>query len=146
MPTDAQLMGRVRGGDANAFDEIFARHREPVRLYLLRATRDEQAAEDLGQEVFLRVWTKAETFIADAPFNAWLYRIAINLALNHARTVHRRRQQPLEFDDEGIAPGWMADAAALGPQEVAAAHEERAMLRRLIDQLPEGKRAAMKMV
>jgi RNA polymerase sigma-70 factor (ECF subfamily) len=94
MPSDQHLMGRVRERDARAFEALFERYGELIRRHLARITRDDAAAQDLVQEVFLRVWTRAEQWDGRGPFKAWLYRIATNLALNHLRSVRRRREQP----------------------------------------------------
>ena len=76
--------------------------------------------------------------------SGWLARIATNLALNHLRTAHRRREQPLEIpnldDDESFVPGWCMDAAALGPEALCEQAERRAQLSQLVDELSEEKR------
>src|SRR5436190_17619750 len=95
--SDHELMARVRKRDAEAFETLFERYRERVARHLDRTVRDAGAAGDLAQEVFLRVWTRAEQWDGRGSFRAWLFRIATNLALNHLRSVRRRREQPLEI-------------------------------------------------
>jgi RNA polymerase sigma-70 factor (ECF subfamily) len=156
-PSDHDLMGRIQQRDEGAFEVLFARYGERTRRHLVRTVRDPSAAEDLVQEVFLRVWTRAERWdaCADAPkaFRAWLLRIATNLALNHLRSVRRRREQPLEVapdpwaeEDDSSVPGWMIDASALGPQALLELAERRALLGKLIDDLPEDKREVFRLV
>ena len=100
MPSDRELIEQIRERNTDAFDILFERYRHAIHKRLLRIVRDESAAEDLGQEVFLRLWTCAAQWDGRGELGAWLYRIATNLALNHLRTVHRRRQQPLEIPDD----------------------------------------------
>ena len=81
MPSDQNLMERVRERDARAFEVLFARYGELIRRHLARITRNDAAAQDLVQEVFLRVWTRAEQWDGRGPFKAWLYRMGVYLKL-----------------------------------------------------------------
>ncbi len=153
MPSDTELIGRVRQRDAEAFDALLSRHGPAVRRRLLKILRDEEAAEDLQQEIFLRLWTRSEQWDGRGELAAWLGRIATNLAFNHLRTIRRRRQQPLQTpvadsdpDDDLPVPGWMIDASAVPPDEPAQMAEEQEWLARLIDALPEGKRQMVRML
>ena len=91
-PSDQDLMRRVQERDAGAFETLFSRYREPLRRHRARTVRDDAAADDLAQELFLRVWTRAEQWDGRGAFKAWLFRIAANIALNHLRSVRRREQ------------------------------------------------------
>jgi RNA polymerase sigma-70 factor (ECF subfamily) len=151
--SDQDLVHRVLERDGRAFEALFGRYGEMIRRHLARIVRDDAAAQDLVQEVFLRVWTRAEQWDARGSFKAWLYRIATNLALNHLRTVRRRREQPLEtpadWDEEGeesTIQAWMIDASALGPDAIVELAERRESLRRLIGQLPDDKRQVIRLV
>jgi RNA polymerase sigma-70 factor (ECF subfamily) len=88
---DAELMLRVRDGDAASFDALLGRHRSPLVHYLYRMVQNHGAAEDLAQEVFLRVYRSRETYEATAKFRTWLFRIATRTALNWLRTGGRDR-------------------------------------------------------
>jgi RNA polymerase sigma-70 factor (ECF subfamily) len=152
-PSDQDLARRVLERDDRAFEALFERYGEMIRRHLARIVRDDAAAQDLVQEVFLRVWTRAEQWDARGPFKAWLYRIATNLALNHLRTVRRRREQPLEapadWDEEGeesTMPAWVIDASAPRPDAVVELVERRELLRRLVGQLPDDKRQVIRLV
>ncbi|MHC4718304.1 MAG: RNA polymerase sigma factor, partial [Planctomycetota bacterium] len=90
MPADEELMRRIADRDMAAFDAMFARHAEPIRRRLARLIRDRAAVEDLVQEVFLRLWTRADQWDGRGEPAAWLGRIATNLALNHLRSGKRR--------------------------------------------------------
>jgi RNA polymerase sigma-70 factor (ECF subfamily) len=83
--SDLELMLRVRDGDAASFEVLLRRHRVPVVSFFRRMLRDEALAEDLAQEVFLRVYKSRERYQPEARFTTWLYRIATNLALNAIR-------------------------------------------------------------
>ncbi len=151
---DQILVERVLERDARAFETLFDRYGEMIRRHLARITRDDAAAQDLIQEVFFRVWTRAEQWDGRGSFKAWLYRIATNLALNHLRTVRRRREQPLEIeaewdDDDEQAhslPAWIIDTAILGPDVALEQAEQQAQFRRLINALPAAKRSVFRLV
>jgi len=151
-PSDQVLIGRILERDAHAFETLFERYGEMIRRHLACFVRDDAAAQDLVQEVFLRVWTRAEQWNDLGPFKAWLYRIATNLALNHLRSLRRRREQPLNVpddwtDDEEITvPAWMIDASAPGPDTVLELAERRERLWRLVGRLPEEKREVFRLV
>ena len=152
MSSDRDLVDRILERDAHAFETLFDRYGELMRRHLLRMTRDGAAAQDLVQEAFLRVWMRAAQWDGRGSFKAWLYRIATNLALNHLRSLHRRREQPLEpmdeweEDEDNLVPAWMVDASALGPDAAIELAEEREQFRRLLDRLPDEKRDVFRLV
>ena len=149
--SDHELMQRVRDRDAGAFEELFARYNARVGRHLDRMVRDEAAAGDLCQEVFLRLWTHGGQWDGHGTFRAWLFRIATNMALNYLRGKRRRREQPLELppdDGEGESPvpAWMIDGAALGPEGELELAERRNRLIHLVEGLPEEKREVFRLV
>ena len=151
--SDQQLMIQVRAGDTSAFEALCDRYSLPLRRHLLRMLRDADAAEDLLQETLLRVWTHAAQWDGRGAARAWLYRVATNLALNHVRSIRRRRQQPLELppdaaepDQEPEVPSWMIDTVSLGPDAVLELAERHALLRRLLADLPEEKREVLRLI
>ena len=153
MDSDRALVNRIRRRDPHAFDVLMQRYAEQVKAHLRRIVRDEAAADDLAQEVSLRVWERASQWDGRGPFKAWLMRVATNLALNHLRSTRRKREQPLVFEDrsneedeEGLAPGWMIDRSALGPEQTVDLAEQKELLRDLVDALPEEKRQVLQMV
>ncbi len=152
IPSDQDLLERIREQDAYAFKTLFERYEGMIHRHLVRIVHDGPAAQDLLQEVFLRVWTRAEQWNGSGSFKAWLYRIATNLALNHLRSVRRRREQPLDVrdnwdddEDDGV-PAWMMDASVLGPDRAMELTERRQLLRRLVERLPEEKREVFRLV
>ena len=152
--SDQTLIRKIVKRDAAAFETLFARHKVSVRQHILSFVRVESAAEDLVQEVFLRVWTRAEQWNGQGEFKGWLFRIATNLALNHLRTVRRRRQEPLEtppdeFDDEDERPSdpdWLIDTSSHGPEVMVEQTERSQLLWQLVDELPQEKREVLHLI
>lgn len=152
MSSDRALVERALAGDGAAFEALLERYRAPIRRHLLRYTHDDVAAQDLLQETFLRVWTRGDQWDGRGTFRAWLYRVATNLALNHLRTVRRRRETSLEMEGDveteeaDLVPAWMIDDTSLGPQAALEQAEERQQVRRLVAALPDEKRAVFRLV
>jgi RNA polymerase sigma-70 factor (ECF subfamily) len=152
--SDQDLIKRVCERDARAFEVLFERYGEMIRRHLVYTVRDDAAAQDLVQEVFFRVWTRAEQWSGRGAFKAWLYRIATNLALNHLRSVRRKRERPLDLFDEwsddedetGPAPAWLIDTSAIGPDTALEQAERRERVRRLVEKLPQEKREVFRLV
>jgi len=123
--SDAEVMLRVKAGDQPAFDYLVQKYRRPLVSFMYRMARNAAVAEDLAQEVFLRVYRSRESYEASAKFTTWLYRIATNLAVNHARdTRHARPEVVVSLDEHDEATGMTMD---LADGEITA---EQAMLRR----------------
>ena len=154
MLSDQDLIMRMMQRDAHAFEVLFERYEGMMLRHLIRIVGDEAAAQDLVQEVFLRVWIRGEQWNGRGTFRAWLYRIGTNLALNHLRSVRRRREQPLQIrddwdegdEDESPVPAWMIDASALGPDVALELTERRETFRRLVEKLPQEKREVFRLV
>jgi RNA polymerase sigma-70 factor, ECF subfamily len=150
---DRDLVEGVLERDAHAFEALFERYAVPLHWHLVHILHDETAAHDVVQETFLRVWTRADQWQGEGTFKAWLYRIGTNLALNHLRTVQRRRELPLEIppdvDDDDVdnrVPAWMVDAGSLGPEAAVEQAEERARYRQLVGHLSDEKRRVFRLV
>ena len=93
-------MLRVKAGDESAFEYLVQKYRRPMMSFMYRMAHNSAAAEDLAQEVFLRVYRSRESYEASAKFTTWLYRIATNLAVNHARdTRHERPENTVSLDE-----------------------------------------------
>ena len=98
--TDVQLMLGVKAGDESSFELLLARYRTPLIHFLGRMVKDPAMAEDLAQEVFLRVYRARKGYTPSAKFTTWLFRIATNLALNAVRDErHRHRDVSIEQPD-----------------------------------------------
>jgi len=143
---DAELMIRVREGDQACFGLLLQKHRGGLVHFLYRMVQNQGVAEELGQEVFLRVYKSRETYEPTAKFRTWLFRIATHVALNWLRDS-RNRQTPQSIDQRVEEEGPRREIAAAGPtveQELM----NRARLREIrqaVDALPAKQRAAVLM-
>lgn len=102
-PTDTELMARVRDGELDRLSELFERHHRRLYQFFRRLVGDAAAAEDLVQEVFVRLIKYRQSFRADAEFTPWLFTLARNAGVDHFRA--RPRELPHEEDaPEPAAP------------------------------------------
>ena len=102
---DAELMLRVKEGDEDSFRVLLEKFRNPVIHYVYRMVQDRAIAEELAQEVFLRVYRSRQTYEPTARFTTWLFRIATHLALNCLRDGRKERgQHRLDDDRKGEMP------------------------------------------
>jgi RNA polymerase sigma-70 factor (ECF subfamily) len=143
--TDAEVMLRVKAGDDSAFNHLVAKFRRPVVGFLYRMARNHAVAEELAQEVFLRVYRSRKTYRASAKFTTWMYRIASNLAVNYARdTRNRRGEVSLDEPTEGGAAFEVADGELTAEQDLLR-RERRRAIRSHVEALPERQRLAVVM-
>lgn len=98
---DAELMLRVKQGEAAAFEELVNKYRQPILNFVYRTLRDSSEAEDLAQNVFVQVFKSADRYRVEAKFSTWLFTIARNLCLNEIR---RRSRHPAESLDAAENP------------------------------------------
>jgi RNA polymerase sigma-70 factor (ECF subfamily) len=145
LDADAALMLRVRDGDDTSFARLLSRHRTPVVHFLYRMVANRAVAEELAQEVFLRVYRSRERYEPTARFTTWLFRIATRIALNSLRDGKRERGQssldegPLENESRQVAdPAPTAESALLREAKCEA-------VRKAIASLPAKQRAAVVM-
>ena len=145
-PTDAEVMLRVRTGDQQAFDYLVQKYRRPLVSFMYRMARNTAAAEDLAQEVFLRVYRSRESYEASAKFTTWLYRIATNLAVNHARdTRHERPEVTVSLDEPDEESGTTLELpdGNLTAEQVMVRRERMLAIRSKVEALPEQQRLAV---
>ena len=110
--TDAEIMLRAGAGDDLCLEYLIAKYRRPIVYFMYRMVRNQAVAEELAQEVFLRVYRSRESYRAEARFSTWLYRIASNLAVNHARdTKHERTASSVYLDETNEETGTSPDVA-----------------------------------
>src|ERR1019366_4895817 len=100
-----ELMLRVKDGDGASFGVLLEKHRTPVVHFLYRMVQNYAVAEELAQEVFLRVYRSRESYEPSAKFTTWLFRIATHLALNALRDGKNERLEERLDDDSSEAPG-----------------------------------------
>jgi RNA polymerase sigma-70 factor (ECF subfamily) len=147
--SDVQLMLDVKAGDEQSFALLLQRYRTPLVNFLYRMVRGREQAEDLAQEVFLRVYRARKDYVPSAKFTTWLFRIATNLALNSMRDNRCQRMEisidaPVTTDAEDGDERTL-DVAEQNPNIEQHLIEEarRKMIRHAIDKLPEKQRAAV---
>ncbi len=124
---EAQLISRVRNGDAAAERQLYEAHVDPVYRLAFRLTGEDDLAQDYTQETFIRAFDRIEQFRGDASFATWLRSIATSVIFNGLRKVKRFRQREFELDD--------GTHVASGVRSVEPDLKER--LRHAIDALPE---------
>ena len=146
--SDAEIMLRVREGDDAGFNVLIQKYHKPIVHFMFRMVHNQAVAEELAQEVFLRVYRSRQTYRAEARFTTWLYRIATNLGVNHARdTKHERAAQNIYLDqpdpETGTTPD-VADPSATVEQDLVKNERMRA-IRQHVLALPERQRTAVLM-
>jgi len=144
--SDAEVMLRVKAGDDSAFEYLVQKYRRPMLNFMYRMAHNAAVAEDLAQEVFLRVYRSRENYEASAKFTTWLYRIATNLAVNHARdTRHERPEAVVSIDEPDEDTGLTVDVAdtSLSAEENILRRERMAAIRERVQALPERQKTAV---
>lgn len=97
--SDRELMTRYAGGDARAFETLYARHKSPLYRFLRQRCFDPQTADDIFQEVWTKVIRARTQYEPTAKFSTWLYQVARNVYVDHVRHVKRRVQLVTDSDD-----------------------------------------------
>jgi RNA polymerase sigma-70 factor (ECF subfamily) len=146
--TDAEVMLRVKTGDDSAFEYLVQKYRRPMVSFMFRMAHNPTVAEDLAQEVFLRVYRSREKYEASAKFTTWLYRIATNLAVNYARdTRHERPENTVSIDQQDDDTGLTLDVpdTSLSAEEAIIRRERMAAIRQRVQALPERQKMAVLM-
>jgi RNA polymerase sigma-70 factor (ECF subfamily) len=82
------------------FEEVFDTYEKPVYNYVLRMVKNEQLAEDLTQDIFIKIYNNLANFRGDAKLSTWIYKIASNTYLDHFRTATHKREKQTEYLDE----------------------------------------------
>jgi RNA polymerase sigma-70 factor (ECF subfamily) len=142
---DAELMLRVKDGDGASFGVLLEKHRTSVVHFLYRMVQNYAVAEELAQEVFLRVYRSRESYEASAKFTTWLFRIATHLALNALRDgKNERLSERLDDESPDMPARQVSDARPTVEQKMV--HQVRlAEVRRAVATLPRKQRAAVLM-
>ena len=146
--SDAAIMLRVAEGDETSFTYLAQKYHRPMIHFLFRMVGNQAIAEELAQEVFLRVYRARGSYRAEARFTTWLYRIATNLAVNYARdTKNERKAQTVYLDQPDEETGMSPDLADDEPsaEERLLRDERMAAIRLHVMALPERQRMAVLM-
>ncbi len=133
--SDAELIEAVLAGGGLAFETLVERYQDRIFRLLSRFTRDRGEVEDLGQEVFVKVFRKLHTFQQDSAFYTWVYRIAVNTAKDHFSRHSRRRlvlvEDAVELDSGQRDPDYAGSAEPLLEEEL------REVTRQVLETLPD---------
>jgi RNA polymerase sigma-70 factor (ECF subfamily) len=135
---DGADMQRLAGGHDATLNDLMARHARPVFQFLCRMLGNEDDANDLAQETFVRVYNHRASFKPGAKFTTWLYTIAANLARNHHRWLGRHPSVSLDAESEptGQSIGDVLPSSDPPPDSAALATERAAAVRTAVDKLP----------
>jgi RNA polymerase sigma-70 factor (ECF subfamily) len=125
---DGGLIARFKGGDSSAFAELVRKYERSIVALVRRYVTVEEDAKDLAQRTFVRVLERIDSFHARSSFRTWLYRVAINLAVDHARGDDSGSAVPLEDD--------VAFTSSLGTEKLVAAEVWRKVSARLAELPP----------
>lgn len=139
---DCELMLAVKRGDRESFELLHRRHKVNVQRLLNRMTRDAAVAEELSQEVFLRVYQARERYEPTASFNTWLYRIAFNRALNWLRSQRAGRGVTSYDAPDSQLRRTLTDNLPT-PERQSLQREKIDSVRHAIDELPSRQRTAL---
>jgi RNA polymerase sigma-70 factor (ECF subfamily) len=145
---DSAIMLELRAGNMAGFDYLIHKYRKPIVNFMYRMVHNQAVAEELAQEVFLRIYRSRETYRAEARFSTWLYRIATNLGVNYARdTRHERTASTVYLDETDSETGTTPDVADTTPgAEARLLRQERLnAIREHVMALPERQRMAVLM-
>jgi RNA polymerase sigma-70 factor (ECF subfamily) len=140
---DTQLMIRAQADDDSSFCELLERNRNVVVNYLSRMVTNRAIAEELAQDVFVRIYRSRQTYEPTAKFSTWLYRITTNVALNHFRDEKRSQNDvSLDVEDASYARRTALDQTPLIEDRLVR-EVVRTQIRRAVRSLPPKQRAAI---
>ncbi|HEX7321216.1 MAG TPA: sigma-70 family RNA polymerase sigma factor [bacterium] len=135
--TDAQTVKEVMQGDENAFERLVKKYQQPVFNIVYRYVGNYDDAEEVAQEVFMKVWHHAKGFKGKSKFSTWLFRIAVNQCLDH----RHKNKRPVESLDNIIQKEITPES--LKYERNAELESKRKIVRKAIDELPERQRMAL---
>jgi RNA polymerase sigma-70 factor (ECF subfamily) len=141
---DLVWMSRIKAGDTEALRELIETHQHRVIGTVAKMLGDESDAEDIAQQVFVRIWRSAPRYEPTAKFTTWLFKITRNLVFNELR--RRRRHAAFSLDrtvDEDERPIHMPDHGTKAPDTALLDEEMQTAIQAAIDELPEVQRMAI---
>ena len=146
--SDAEIMLRVGADDDAAYEYLVHKFHRAMIAFMYRMCHNQALAEEMAQEVFLRVYRSRKTYAAEAKFTTWLYRIATNLAVNYARDNKVERSgKVVSLDEPDEETGTTLDVAdqSLNAEQQLLRQERLAAIKKHVMALPEKQRAAVLM-
>ena len=142
---DAELMIRVKEGDGASFGLLLEKHRSSVIRFLYRMVQNQAVAEELAQEVFLRVYRSRSTYEPTAKFTTWLFRIATHMALNALRDGKNRRLETRLDEDGAEMPARQISDTRPSAEQAMVREARLEEIRCAVAGLPDKQRAAVLM-
>jgi RNA polymerase sigma-70 factor (ECF subfamily) len=143
--TATLLVSRAKGGDPRAFDELVRRYRKRIFALALHLSGCESDADDITQDVFVRAYSTLDRFEGRSEFFTWVYRLAVNRALDARRTRARRSESSIEQDDPRLERAVQVDAGG-DPRRAAELRQTYTRLLRALDALPAEMRTTVVLV
>ena len=137
--TDHELMRILSTGDEKSFYELVSRYQQNMVDYITRLVGNAARAEELAQDVFIRVFRHRFDYTTDASFATWCYKIATNIARDEYRANSRRITKPLAEHLDAVA------SPEKGPEEMASSKEDAARVSSILEQMPEHLREVLVM-
>jgi RNA polymerase sigma-70 factor (ECF subfamily) len=133
--SDNELLTLVAAGDQPAFEQLVLRHQGKVFHLAYRFTSNRQDAEDLAQEVFIKIWKFARTFKGQSAFSTWLYRLAVNTCLNY------RQKKKIETEPLPLLGDFAAETSVAGAEIIT--RERESLLNKALNELPVRQKMAL---
>jgi RNA polymerase sigma-70 factor (ECF subfamily) len=133
--TDCDLVTRAIAGREDGFEELVRRYQRPIAAYVYRMVGDYDAALDLTQEVFIKVYGSLARYRSEYKFSTWIYKIAHNAAVDHLRR-HSTREQSLVNQADGDQYELPIESKRLSPEQESEKAERRAEIEAVVRQLP----------
>jgi RNA polymerase sigma-70 factor (ECF subfamily) len=132
---DCDLVTRAVAGREDGFEELVRRYQRPIAAYVYRMVGDYEAALDLTQEVFIKVYNSLRRYRSEFKFSTWIYKIAHNAAIDHLRR-HSMREQSLINEFEGEPREMPLESRRLSPEQESERAERRAEIELVVLGLP----------
>jgi RNA polymerase sigma-70 factor, ECF subfamily len=132
---DCELVVRAVAGREESFEELVRRYQRPIAAYVYRMVGDYEAALDLTQEVFIKVYNSLSRYRSEFKFSTWIYKIAHNSAVDHLRR-YGTREQSLTGEIEGEPRELPLESRRLSPEQEYAGKERREEIEYVVRQLP----------
>ena len=132
---DCDLVAQAVAGREAGFEELMRRYQRPIAAYVYRMVGDYEAALDLTQEVFIKVYNSLARYRSEYKFSTWIYKIAHNAAIDHLRR-HTTREQSLVEEIGGEPRELIATYSKPNPEQESEKEERRAEIERVVLELP----------
>jgi RNA polymerase sigma-70 factor (ECF subfamily) len=140
---DLAWMARIKQGDTDALRDLIDAHQHRVIGTVAKMLGDDSDAEDIAQQVFIRVWKSAARYEPTAKFTTWLFKITRNLVFNELRRRKRHPAHSLDAATEDDRPMQAPDPTTKAPDDALLNNEMQTAIQRAIDELPEIQRMAI---